>query len=147
MIKTVIYIFSFLFAANSFGQIEKYNAEHFESLKDSIFEVSIIQLISNPEKYEGKTVKIEGFISLEYEGMAIYLNQDDYEYFNRKNGICLLLSKEDAIGLQKECDKKYVTVTGKFQTKLYGKSSAWNGLLFLQRIFVSDSRKTIKHIR
>ena len=147
MIKYIIYIFSFFFTINSFSQTEKFNAEHSEILKDSITEVSIIQLISNPEKYEGKTVQIEGFISLEYEGMAIYLTKDDYEYFNRKNGICLLLSKEDAISLKKECHKKFVTVTGKFQTKLYGKSSAWNGLLFLKRIFVSDSRKTIKHIR
>ena len=79
--------------------------------------------------------------------MCIYLNKDDYEYFNYKNGIALLLSREDALILEKECHKKFVTITGKFQTKLFGKESQSSGFLFLEKIFICDSRKKVKHIR
>lgn len=35
--------------------------------------VSLIQLIANPEKYDGKQVAVVGFLRLEFEGNALYL--------------------------------------------------------------------------
>ena len=35
--------------------------------------VSLIQLISNPDKFHGKLVRFIGFVNLEFEGDAIYI--------------------------------------------------------------------------
>jgi len=41
-------------------------------------DVSLIQLIANPQAYDGKTVRITGFLHLEFEGNAIYLHNEDF---------------------------------------------------------------------
>ena len=41
--------------------------------------VSLIELIANPAKYDGKLVRVFGFIHLEFEEEAIYLHREDYE--------------------------------------------------------------------
>jgi hypothetical protein len=45
----------------------------------SALDVSLIQLIANPESYDGKKVRIIGFLRLEFEGDALYLHQVDFE--------------------------------------------------------------------
>jgi len=39
--------------------------------------VSIIQLISKPEAYDGKRVSITGFVRFEFEGNSIYLHEEE----------------------------------------------------------------------
>lgn len=41
--------------------------------------VSMVQLIANPEKFDGKLIRIIGFLRLEFEGDALYLHREDYE--------------------------------------------------------------------
>ena len=41
--------------------------------------VSLIELIANPAKYDRKLVRVFGFIHLEFEGEAIYLHREDFE--------------------------------------------------------------------
>ena len=41
--------------------------------------VSLIELIGNPAKYDGKLVRVYGFLHLEFEGEALYLHREDYE--------------------------------------------------------------------
>jgi hypothetical protein len=40
--------------------------------------VPLIQLIANPEKWDGKEVRVVGFARFEYEGDALYLSEEDY---------------------------------------------------------------------
>lgn len=108
----------------------------------NIERISLIQLISNPEKYDGKLIEVQGFLSLEFEGHALYLQKEDYEYFNLKNGISILDSVNPKE--KKKLHLKFVTVTGKFYIKLHGKlESRWCGWIITESIKPSLTRKEI----
>ena len=52
-------------------------------------DVSMIQLIANPQVYDNKRVRITGFLHLEFEGDAIYLHREDFSYaLKRANEGC-----------------------------------------------------------
>ena len=104
--------------------------------------ISLIQLISNPEKYDGKVIEVQGFLCLEFEGHALYLQKDDYEYFNLKNGISIIDSVKPEE--KKKLHLKFVTVIGKFYLKLHGKlDSRWSGWLITENIEPSLTRKEL----
>jgi hypothetical protein len=41
--------------------------------------VSIVQLIANPKAYHAKFVRVVGFVSVRFEGTAVYLHEEDYK--------------------------------------------------------------------
>jgi hypothetical protein len=49
--------------------------------------VSMIQLIANPDKYDGKLISVIGYLRLEFEGNVLYLHEEDYEHSITKNAI------------------------------------------------------------
>ncbi len=76
--------------------------------------VSIINLITTPEKYHNKKVLIEGYAQLDFENNALYLSREDAEYGATKNGILLLYDeseKEKYLG-HLEYSHAYVFVQG-----------------------------------
>lgn len=84
-----------------------------------ITEVSMVQLIANPEKYHGQIVHVIGFVHLEFEGNVIYLHHEDFQYRLDKNGLCLSVTEE----IWKERDKynnEYVIVEGTFNAENHG---------------------------
>ena len=107
--------------------------------------ISLIQLISNPKKYDGKVIEVIGFLSLEFEGQALYLQKEDYEYFNRKNGVSILasISEEE----KKNCHLKFVSIIGKFQLKIRNKiGTDWSGWLITKNIEPALNREEINKI-
>ncbi len=50
-------------------------------------DVSLIQLIANPQAYDNKRVRITGFLHLEFEGNVIYFHNEDFRYRLTKNGL------------------------------------------------------------
>ena len=51
--------------------------------------VSLIQLIANPRKYDGRFVRVEGVGCTSFEDTALYLSKDDYRYIVGKNSVWL----------------------------------------------------------
>lgn len=47
---------------------------------DEFQDVSVIQLISTPELFNGKDVRVIGFLHLEFEGDAVYVHRDDFDH-------------------------------------------------------------------
>jgi hypothetical protein len=94
---------------------------------DRVTDVSIIQLISNPEKFDGRYVRIIGFVRLEFEGDAIYLHHDDYKYGIYSNGLWLNITKGCCGKDLKSADRKYVLVEGTFDIKNKGHMGLWSG--------------------
>lgn len=88
-------------------------------------DISIINLISNPEKYYGKRVRISGYMSSEFEGTAIYLSREDFDRHIYKNAIFLLIGKGN--GYQ-NYHKEYVTLEGIF-IEGEGHMGAFSGML------------------
>jgi len=85
--------------------------------------VSIISLVTNPEKYDGKAVIITGFLALDFEGSAIYLHKEDYEYSIYKNGLWCSISEVK----YKSFDHRYVCMEGVFDAKGKGHLGLWSG--------------------
>ena len=97
-----------------------------ESKSDEPIFVSIIQLIANPEKYDGKIVSIIGFVNMEFEGNAVYLHSEDWQNILYSNSLWLEIPKD----IEKDKDKynhRYVVIVGKFNAKKHGHMGLWSG--------------------
>jgi hypothetical protein len=49
--------------------------------------VTLVQLIANPEKFDGRLIRVIGFLRLQFEGDVLYLHREDYENTILGNGI------------------------------------------------------------
>lgn len=56
--------------------------------------VSMIQLVANPEKYDGKSVILKGYFIMAFEENVLYFSKQDYDYSISKNGIWIAVNKE-----------------------------------------------------
>ena len=89
-------------------------------------DVSLVQLIANPKDYDGKVVRVIGFMRLEFEGNGIYLHQDDYKHSIYKNALWIDVS-EDMQKRKAALDQTYVLVEGTFNAKMTGHMGLWSG--------------------
>ena len=87
--------------------------------------VSLVNLISNPEKYDGKKVIVSGYLSLDFEGSAIYLHKDDYENTITTNGVWCVAD----LVKYKEFDHSYVSIEAVFDAKNHGHLNLFAGEL------------------
>ena len=83
-------------------------------------DVSLIQLIANPQAYDGKIVRIVGFIHLEFEGNVIYLHEDDFRYGLTKNGLWIDLPRDISQKQREAVNDRYVICTARFVAKMHG---------------------------
>ena len=56
--------------------------------------VSLIQLIANPQNYDGKIVRVSGFFHNKFEDCNLYLTKEDGDLLRSMNGVAISLSKE-----------------------------------------------------
>ena len=89
-------------------------------------DVSIVQLIANPQAYDGIHVRVIGFLRIEFEGNGLYLHEDDFKHGIAKNGLWVDVS-DDMIGRRAQLDKKYVLIEGTFDAKMTGHMGLWSG--------------------
>ena len=81
--------------------------------------VSIINLISTPEKYNGKEVLLDGFLHFKLEDSVLYLSKDHADRLMGKEGVWvdyssnIELTPKTELGIQ-HFDGKWVTLVGKF---------------------------------
>jgi hypothetical protein len=83
-------------------------------------DVSLIQLIANPQAYDGKTIRIIGFVHLEFEGTVIYLHREDFRYGIAKNGLWLDIPKGMNQAQMKAINDHYVICTARFVANMHG---------------------------
>ena len=85
--------------------------------------VSMIQLIANPERFDGKRVKVVGFVHFELESSsAVYLHREDFEHGLLLNRLGADLRAEIAKG-HAAINDHYVLLEGTFRAGEYGFSS------------------------
>jgi hypothetical protein len=107
--------------------------------------VSMIQLISNPDKYDGKKVEIYGYFIIAFEESVIYLNKTDYDIANTKNGIWLSVSKEFIKSQNIELPYKgYIGIDGIFLKNKKNSTSSYSGTLtdidYVSRLISKDEK-------
>lgn len=115
----------FLVAALFFVSLRLFQ-KHFE--KSALQEVTIIQLLASPEKYDGKRVRVIAVGNLEFEGDGLYLGKEDLLYYT---GNCIWL---DFVGNTiipyeeiKQYNGKYVIVEGIFHKDDFISTNGFHG--------------------
>ena len=83
-------------------------------------DVSLIQLIANPQAYDNKRVRITGFLHLEFEGNAIYLHSEDFRYSLTKNALWINVPKDMTQEQTKAVNDQYAICTGRFVAGMHG---------------------------
>lgn len=85
--------------------------------------VSMIQLLANPERFDGKRVKVIGFVHFEVESIsAVYLHREDFEHTLLFNRLGADLRAEIAKG-HAAINDHYVLLEGTFRADGGGLSS------------------------
>jgi hypothetical protein len=97
--------------------------------------VSMVQLLANPEKYDGKVVRVEGYLHWKFEDCVLYLSKSDGDYLIGKNGVWIssradpeLQPLGDWFNKKKRqlvyFDERYVLVEGVFDMNEHGHMGA-----------------------
>jgi hypothetical protein len=93
----------------------------------ALYDVSLVELIARPERYDRKPVRVIGYAHFEFEGNGLYLHREDYERAISKNGIWLA-PPESVSGAVTPSDR-YVIVEGTFHARDKGHMGMWSGAL------------------
>jgi hypothetical protein len=88
--------------------------------------VSMIQLIADPQRFDGQTIRVIGFMRLEFEGNAVYLHREDYERSVLQNGVWIELT-DSQLKTSAKLNNGYVIIEGTFSAKERGQLGIWSG--------------------
>lgn len=91
-------------------------------------DVSMVQLIADPKRFDGQTVRVIGYLNLEFEGNAVYLHREDFERSILQNGIWIELTEAQQKSSTK-FNNGYVLVEGTFSASEKGHLDIWPGSL------------------
>lgn len=94
--------------------------------------VSIIEIIANREKFDGKQIVIKGYLVFDTEKTAIYLSKEDYLYGITKNAIYIFKGSKFSNKLKssgKWNGQGYAKVEGIFSKALDGHNEKYSGSL------------------
>jgi len=89
--------------------------------------VSIVQLIANPERYDGKRVQLIGFLRIEFEGTAVYLHREDYERGIEKNALWINIPTGMSKAQSDAVNGQYVICLGTFDAAHHGHMGLFSG--------------------
>lgn len=79
-------------------------------------ELPMVRLLANPEEFDGKAVTTCGIYSNEFEGTAIYLNRESYEYGFSANAI-FAFTTHTGDALLEQMEGHYVCMTGVYEAE------------------------------
>ncbi len=91
-------------------------------------QVSLVQLLATPERFDGKRVAVVGYCWLEFEGDAVYLSREDYVNRVFKNAIWLHVSREQRVAW-KSIHGKYARLEGTLRAAEQGHGSMFTAEL------------------
>ena len=90
--------------------------------------VSLIQLIANPASFDGKRVRLTGYVMLEVENTAVYLHESDARYGITRNAVWL----DVPLGGESrrvQFHQRYVVIEGTFSAERRGHRGLFGGAL------------------
>jgi len=102
----------------------------------------MLELISVPERFKDRWVRVMGFVVIEFEGNAIYLHAEDFEHSMTRNA--LWIDVRDA-QLAHYKSPGYAIVEGQFQANVHGHLELFSGAIsHVQRLIPWPGRTTPK---
>ena len=104
-------------------------------------DVSLIELIANPNQFHEKKVAVRAFLTVRFEDDALYLNSDDSKYFI-SNAVWVNFSKTQRNSALK-LNNKFVEIIAIFNKDSRGHDGAYKGSL-VNIESISELRKWYK---
>lgn len=86
--------------------------------------VSLAALLANPERYEGRSVAVIGFLHQSLEHSAIYSHREDYVQTITPNGLWV-----SGATIPEALNDRYARVEGIFTTTETGHLNQWSGAI------------------
>ena len=93
---------------------------------------SLVELLTRPELYHGKRVRVIGFVNLEFEGTALYLSREDWEQSIFRNSVWLggaAVVPRDSGRAGSSPHRRFATVDGTFNATNSGHRGMRSGAL------------------
>jgi hypothetical protein len=115
---------------------------------DGLVETSLIKLIVNPDKYDGKRVAAVGCIVDEFEGTHLYITKDDADYRIFENSIWIDIpaSQGKSTAIQK-VKRGYVYVEGTFRKALSHKPGFGKGHMGMSQGEITEITTIRKEVK
>lgn len=111
---------------------------------EEIQNISLVELIANPNKYHKKKIKVAGYFSNEHDGRAIYISKNDFITGIYKNGIYLYYGNLPMQKFEIEPPYQgYVTIIGVYNKDMKGSYNFYSGgfeeVISLKRMYLRGS--------
>jgi hypothetical protein len=93
---------------------------------------SLVELLSRPETYHGRRVRVIGFVNFAFEGNALYLTRADWENGVRRNGLWIDPPPQFESNwgpARGEPNRRYVLIEATFRADHRGHLRLWSGAL------------------
>jgi hypothetical protein len=87
-------------------------------------DLSMIAVISNPERFDGQRVRLHGYVHFEFEGDGVYLSREDMQHHLYKNGLWISLAEQIS---PDGCQDTYALIEGNFRSAEKGHMGLWSG--------------------
>lgn len=141
---SLVLIASVVLWAISRGQIRGYFPK--PGPDDTVKDVSLIQLIAQPERFDGKPVRFIGSLRIEFEGNAIYLHREDFDHAISNNGVWVDIPTDMTKHQRDEVNMHYVICAGVFRADNRGHMDMFSGAITnVRRLeFWSDEPRSTK---
>ncbi len=94
-------------------------------------EVSLIRLIANPQEFDGRFVRVFGYLHMEFERDAIFLRKEDCEQWLEINSLSIGVSRAEMKKDMQNLSDRYVLLEGKFH---YRKGDSKGTIWRIQRV-------------
>jgi hypothetical protein len=90
-----------------------------------LYDVSLVELLARPERFDGRRVRVIGFAHFEFEGNALYLHREDWAHGIPQNGLWL----DPIAATERTTSDHYVLVEAAFNARNRGHMGLWSGAL------------------
>lgn len=102
------------------------------SISQEVIEVSIINLIATPEKYDGMLVRVIGVVNFGFEDNGLFFSHEDYKKSITKNAIRIEMSSSPLnteYHMFSKFNGKYVIIEGIFSSQRKGNLDSYSGTI------------------
>ncbi len=98
----------------------------------SLWGPALVELIARPELYDGKRVRVIGFVNFEFEGNGLYVSREDWQRSIYRNGVWVdppARFKSDSAPSTVHPNQHYVLLEGTFNARHKGHMGMWSGAI------------------
>ena len=76
--------------------------------------VSLLELVVQPEKFDGKTIAVIGYLDVSFDGSLLYVHREDAENWISENAVWVRRTEQMERN-RSSLNHKYVKLVGKFK--------------------------------